>query len=385
MRSFYKDNLLTPHQRVLASYERRPADRLPLDFLATHEFKAKIKKLLGIKNDETLLRRLGVDVRAPKAAVKYVGPPPQDLGNGLTRDMWGFVTRKVHYSGGGGGFYTELVNAPLADAKTISDIEKYPLPMPREVHDFSCVNEELKKTNPEGRYWIRDCCGVYVETSRNMRGYEQFMIDLAERPEMAEAMMDKVLAWAMEYAELYFTAADGLLDEDYSGGDVGTLKAPLFSPAMWERYFFPRDKKLYEIAKRHGVRVFHHSCGSIYPFIGGFIRAGVDVLNFQRSAANMDPEKLKKEFGGKLVFHGGMDVQTILRAGSVDDVKKEADFIASTLGAGGGFIFGPTHNIQADAPVENVLAMYDFILGDEAKGEFEDIDNPEYEDLPTGI
>ncbi len=99
----------------------------------------------------------------------------------------------------------------------------------------------------------------------------------------------------------------------------------------------------------------------------------------------MDPEKLKKEFGGKLVFHGGMDVQTVLRAGSVDDVKKEAAFIAETLGAGGGFIFGPTHNIQVDAPVENVLAMYDFILGDEAKGEFKDIDNPEDVDLPTGI
>ena len=100
-----------------------------------------------------------------------------------------------------------------------------------------------------------------------------------------------------------------------------------------------------------------------------------DVLNFQRSAADMDPERLKREFGDKLVFHGGMDVQTILREGSMDEVIKEAEHISRTLGAGGGFIYGPTHNIQVDAPVQNVLAMYDFILGDEAKGKFEDANN----------
>ena len=366
---------MNSHERVIANYERKPTDRLPLDFYATGELKAKIKKHLGIKNDETLLRRLGIDVRMP-GGPKYVGPEPQDLGNGLTKDMWGFVHKRVEYSGGA---YNEVVGAPLAGAKTVSDVENYPLPMPHEVHDFSNVQEEIKKVNPDNDYWVRSMAGIYVETSRNMRGYEEFMVDLIARPEMAEAVMNKVLSWAHEYAELYLSAADGLVDEIYSGGDLGTQKAPLISPAMYKRFFLERDKKLYETYRKFGVKTFHHSCGSVFALIPGFIEAGIDILHFQRSAADMDPENLKREFGEGLMFNGGMDVQSILRAGSVDEVKEEAAYIAQSLGKDGGFIYGPTHNIQVDAPVENVLAMYDFILGEEAKGEFKDTDNPDDE------
>jgi len=366
---------VTSRERIIANYERKPTDRLPLDFYATPELKAKLKKHLAVKNDETLLRRLGIDVRRPGGPA-YVGPPPEDLGNGLTKDMWGFVYKRVQYNGGA---YTETVKAPLSEAKTVSDIEKYPLPMPREVHDFSNVKEEIKKVNPDNQYWVRSMAGVYVETSRNLRGYEEFMIDLISRPEMAQAVMDKVLAWALEYAQLYLSAADGLVDEIYSGGDLGTQKAPLISPAMYERFFLQRDKKLYDTYKKFGVKTFHHSCGSVYRLIPGYLNAGVEILHFQRSAADMDPETLKREFGEGLIFNGGMDVQSILRAGSVDEVKEEAAYIAGTLGQGGGFVYGPTHSIQVDAPVENVLAMYDFILGDEAKGEFKDSDNPDDE------
>lgn len=373
---------MTSRERVIANYSRKPTDRLPLDFLATNEFKAKLKKHLGIKNDETLLRRLGIDIRTP-AFPKYIGLPPKDLGNGLKKDAWGFVTKRVEYSGGS---YGEVVGAPLSEAKTVRDIEKYPLPMPHEMNDFSTVKEDLKKVNANNEFWTRASAGIYVETSRNMRGYEQFMIDLIDRPEMAEAMMDKVLAWAMEYAELYLKAADGLLDEVYSGGDLGTQRATLISPAMFEKFFLPRDKKLYRLHKKFGARAtFHHSCGSIFPLIGGYIKAGTDVLNFQRSADGMDPAKLKSEFGDKIAFCGGMDVQTIVREGNVDEVLKEAAYISQTLGKGGGFVFGPTHNIQVDAPVENILAMYDFILGDEAKGEFKDSDDSFDENRATGL
>jgi uroporphyrinogen decarboxylase len=366
---------MTSRERVAANYERKPTDRLPLDFYATAESKAKIKKHLGIKNDETLLRRLGIDVRMP-GGPQYVGPEPKDLGNGLIKDMWGFVHKRVEYSG---GTYNEIVKAPLSEAQSPRDIETYPLPMPHEVHDFSNVKDEIRKVNPDNRYWVRSLAGIYVETSRNMRGYEEFMVDLIERPGMAEAMIDKVLSWALEYAKLYLAAAGGLVDEIYSGGDLGTQKAPLISPRMYERFFLERDKKLYDTYKAFGVKTFHHSCGSVYPLIPGYVKAGVEVLNFQRSAAGMNPETLKEEFGDRLIFNGGMDVQTIVRAGAADEVREEARYIAATLGEGGGFVFGPTHNIQVDAPVENVLAMYDFILGDEAQGEFRDTDNPDDE------
>jgi uroporphyrinogen decarboxylase len=104
----------------------------------------------------------------------------------------------------------------------------------------------------------------------------------------------------------------------------------------------------------------HHSCGAVYELIPDLIDCGIDVLNpLQTSARRMEPERLKKEFGGELSFWGGLDIQKVLSFGSPEQVQQEVRHLIEVYGAGGGYVFAPSHNIQPDAPVENVRAMFE--------------------------
>jgi len=107
----------------------------------------------------------------------------------------------------------------------------------------------------------------------------------------------------------------------------------------------------------------HHTCGSVFPLVQDLIDVGVDILNpIQISARGMDPAALKREFGEQLIFHGGIDIQRILPFAAPERVKEEVKRIVAILGEGGGYIFAPSHNIQADVPPENIVAMYEAVL-----------------------
>jgi len=365
---------MTPRERVKLAYAHREPDRIPLDFFSTPEFSKALKAHLGIRSDRALLEALGVDFRMSITG-RPVAPPEEDMGDGYFRDHWGFIKKKVAYSG---GCYTEIVKGPLEDARTPADIEKYHPPKPTDEFDFSVLRDYIRHINPDGRYWVRITGGIYIETSRALRGQEKFLVDLAVNPEMACAVMDKVLyEFSIPITEAILREAGDLVDEVYTGGDIGTQKGPLISPEMWWKYYFPREKLLYGTVKKFGARVLYHSCGSIFPFIEGLKEAGTDILNpLQTSAAGMEPERLKREFGDTLIFNGGMDIQQILRKGSPAEIGREVKKLAGVLGKGGGFVLAPAHNIQVDTPVRNVLAMYEAILGEPIRFEGEDSDDP---------
>jgi len=102
-----------------------------------------------------------------------------------------------------------------------------------------------------------------------------------------------------------------------------------------------------------------HSCGAVYPLIPRFIDMGLGILNpVQPTARDMNPEKLAAEFGGRLAFHGGIDVQGFLPGATPAEVKAKVRETCELLGRNGGYIMSGSHHIQADTPIENVLAMY---------------------------
>jgi len=118
-------------------------------------------------------------------------------------------------------------------------------------------------------------------------------------------------------------------------------------------------KRMMDLAHEHGAFVFHHSDGSIREILPDMIKAGIDVLNpVQWRCRGMEREGLKRDFGGDLVFHGAMDNQQTLPFGTVEDVQREVVDNLRILGGGGGYILAPCHNIQANTPMENVVAMY---------------------------
>ena len=142
--------------------------------------------------------------------------------------------------------------------------------------------------------------------------------------------------------------------------DLGGQENALMSPLTYRSELKPYHKEIYSLIKKYTpAKIFHHSCGSVSKLLPDLIDAGVEVLNpVQVSAKNMDTQQLKTEFGDQLSFWGAIDTQHVLPNGTTEEVQEEVRKRIYDLGAGGGYVLAPVHNIQADVPVANVLEMY---------------------------
>jgi uroporphyrinogen decarboxylase len=182
---------------------------------------------------------------------------------------------------------------------------------------------------------------------------------LARDPKGVEAFLDKLLEFKIQYWDAFLSAAGDTVNVICEADDYGTQKGTLISANMYRKFMKPRQEKLFSfIKKKYNVKVFLHSCGSVYDIIPDFIEAGVDILNpIQASAAKMDPKTLKKEFGKDIVFWGGIDTQRVLPYGTPAEVKDEVKRIIDELAPGGGFVLASVHNITSEVPPQNIVAM----------------------------
>ena len=149
-----------------------------------------------------------------------------------------------------------------------------------------------------------------------------------------------------------------LVDVVMFGDDLGTQQGPVLSPALYRRLIKPSHVRMVQTVKRFNKPLLLHSCGSVAAFIPDFIEAGVDALHpVQVSAKDMDSARLKREYGRDIACWGGVDTQRVLPSGTVGEVREEVRRRIADLGPGGGYVLGAVHNVQAEVPVENVLAM----------------------------
>ena len=185
---------------------------------------------------------------------------------------------------------------------------------------------------------------------------------LTER-EYADEILQATAERALENLSLYLQAVGSHADIIFiSGTDFGTQRSELFNPQIWRESYLQRYKMLNDyVHQKSAIKTFIHSCGSVYHIIGDIIAAGFDILNpVQVTAANMDAQSLKKEFGGKIVFWGGgVDTQTVLPFGTREDVIAQVRERLGVFAPGGGFVFNPVHCIQYGVPPENLLAAAD--------------------------
>jgi uroporphyrinogen decarboxylase len=148
------------------------------------------------------------------------------------------------------------------------------------------------------------------------------------------------------------------------GDDMGTQETSQISLGMYRDLVKPRHRKIYQYVKEHSrLYVFLHSCGSIYNLIPDLIDVGVDILNpVQTSAAEMDPIRLKKEFGDKVTFWGGgCDTQSVLPHATPEEIEAHVRERIQILAPGGGFVFTQVHNVQSNVPPENIIAMFNAV------------------------
>lgn len=189
---------------------------------------------------------------------------------------------------------------------------------------------------------------------------EQAYMDLVLNPEIVHYCMNKLYDLAYQNTSRILETAQGEIDIIYVAEDTGSQESLLFSPAQIEEFFVPGFKRMIELGHSAGAVVFHHSDGAIRSILPTMVDLGIDVLNpVQWRCDGIDRVELKATFGDKLGFHGAMDNQKTLAFGSVDDVGAEVRENIRILGAGGGYVLAPYHNIQTITPVENIVAMYE--------------------------
>ena len=195
-----------------------------------------------------------------------------------------------------------------------------------------------------------------------LRGLEQFFVDLAANQDLIGCLLDRLVEFKTVYWQRALRELGDQVDVVIEHDDLGGQNGLLFSPATYRKLIKPRHRKLFSAIKEQGsVQLFYHSCGAVRPLIGDLIDVGIDILNpVQISAAGMDPTDLKREFGRDLVvWGGGVDTQNILGSGSVEQIKQHVKANVEALAPGGGFVFAAVHQIQANVPPKNIMAMWE--------------------------
>jgi len=206
-------------------------------------------------------------------------------------------------------------------------------------------------------------CNLF-EWGTFLRRMDGFLCDLAAEPEKVEALLDALMVRHLATLEKVCRAVGDIADICRFGDDLGTNGGPFMSPAMYRRYFQPRHAQLCAYVHRHSrMKTFLHSCGSIHALLPDLIAAGFDVINpVQTNCRDMEPERLKREFGRDICFWGGgCDTRHVLPCATPAEVKRHVHERLEIFAPGGGFVFNTVHNILPEVPPQNIVAMYEAI------------------------
>ena len=262
--------------------------------------------------------------------------------------------------------YFDVCPAPLANAETPADIDRFVWPDAWSEREAQWLKAEVNRCHEETDKALFAgmpmYTGSFFEIGAVLFGYERFLENLLINPEMMEHWLDSVLQHDLEILEKFLAIAGPYIDVIGMNDDFGAQDTLQIRPEMYREMFKPRQKKWVEFVKaRTKAKVFIHCDGAIEEILPDFIEIGIDILNpLQTSARGMDPEKIKRKYGKDLSFWGGdVDTQTTLPFGSLDDIRREARERIKLLGQGGGHVFGTIHNIQPDITPEKILAVFD--------------------------
>ncbi|RME89890.1 MAG: methyltransferase [Verrucomicrobia bacterium] len=207
--------------------------------------------------------------------------------------------------------------------------------------------------------------GNLLELGQFLYRNDRFFLLLASDPRRAHAFLDRAVELHLANLERFLGAVGPCIDIILFGDDLGMQQGPQISPAMYREFFFPRQRLMWQrVRELADVRIMLHCCGGVYELLPGLIEAGLDAINpVQITCRGMDPATLKREFGDRLTFWGGgCDTRDVLRNAPPAEVRRHVHELLRIWTPGGGFVFQQVHNIQADIPPENIVAMYDAAL-----------------------
>jgi uroporphyrinogen decarboxylase len=405
---------MTSRERVLAAIGHREPDRVPIDHGSMRSTGImaiaynRLKRHLGVAGGATYvydliqqlampeqwyLDRFRVDVvDLGRAFVPSMRWQPWRLPDGTEALVPEWFQPRVDAGGLAvcdesgtpmgcmppGALYIDQCHWPLAGDDALDNFEPLAEKMaevtwagiPAPPYDEPLSEARLARLEAEARA-LRSQTGYAVSLSVgcNLFEWSQFLFGMentyvylaAEKTRLAK-FLDRLTELHLENLARLLPRVRGLVDILVVGDDLGMQSGPQMSRATYRELFLPRHKKIYTFAREQsGAHIFLHCCGGVYPLIPDLIEAGVEILNpVQTSARNMEPERLKREFGRDLTFWGGgCDTQHVLSRGTPAQVREDVRRRLEIFMPGGGFVWNQTHNVMADVPPENVVAMLD--------------------------
>lgn len=349
---------MTSRERVLKALKREKADRPACSLRCTGEVWEALQQHFGVDSEIDVLDKLDTDMRW--VSVPFIGPKERSTEtlHGEGTDMWGNIMKayKNEYN-----TYYEIVGHPLANCKSADEVYAYDWPS-LDWWDYSKIKQTVKANKKKDDRAIMYFAGGAFETPWYMRGMEQFFVDLYENPEIVTAICSKVREYYFNRALRVLDAADGEIDIIGSGGDIGGQEHLMLSPALWRELIKPHSAGLITPFKKMGLGTFYHSCGSVDAVVDDFIEVGLDLLDpIQVTAGGMQPENLFAKFGDRIGFHGAIDEVELLPHATPKQVYDETTRIISILGGNGGYVVSPSHAVQGDTSVENIIAIFDAV------------------------
>jgi uroporphyrinogen decarboxylase len=362
---------MTPRDRVRAALAHCQPDFTPCDYYATPEIQAALQGYFGLRpqatggiamgvstpsGDNRLAEMLGTDIRY--ISPPYIGPTLPSFDDGSSMNLWGIRRRPMPNQYGD---YAEPVETPYAAWQTVEEASRFPWPSP-DWFDYSAV-PALCRQYPDaaiaaGATSVQD----FINGVAFGRGVEQVLFDIAAEDPVYLFIVEQRHRFYLSYIERILAAGQGRIDLVLCGDDFGSQRGLLISPSSFDRLFAAKKKELFDLVHAFQAKVSHHCCGSSRKLLPRFIECGMDALQtVQPQAAGMNPYELKAQFAGQIALHGAVDVQGWLQRATPATIEAEVNRLMDEVGRGGGYILAPSHNIQPDTPLENVLAMYETV------------------------
>lgn len=346
-------------ERVLTAIRHEQPDHVPYNFHATAGVYDTVRRHYDLPDNEALMEFTGshivkvgsdfnVNPWADNIQMELVpsgGPviSALDAGGGLHTDEFGCVWDRRHGM-------PHPVAYPLAHDHRL--LAKYRMPDPHRAGRFDAARRLADRHR--GKRFVFGKLGMALfERAWAIRGMQDLMVDMAVRPEWVEELLDRILQeWNLPIIDQQIALG---IDGFYFADDWGSRTSLLFSPAMWRRFIKPRMAACYQRVKQSGLVVGQHSDGNILQIMPDLIEIGMDVFNPLEPMA-YDIYAVKAQYGDRLTFYGGVDVERTLPHGTPQEVRAEVLERAERLGSGGGYILQSSHTILDDVPMDNIVA-----------------------------
>ncbi len=376
---------MNSRERVKLALEHKEADRIPFDLggtvLTSVHVNAyrKLRRYLGLPEkevqvmdvfqqiatvDDDVRQRLGCDIRnvAPRSSATFkIEVNSTDMpGYDFFHDEWGIGWRKPQ----DGGFFYDMYDHPLEPAVSIEDIKNYPWPDPVDPARFTGLVERAKHVAEERKELVilGGLSAGFLELTAWTRGFAKFYPDFVTNLDWLTYLMDAIVDLKLAYWEIALPMVGDYADVVQEADDVAGQFGLLLKPETYREIVKPRHKKIFDFIKaRSKAKIFYHCCGAIREIIPDLIEVGVDIINpVQVSAVGMESSALKRDFGDDITFWGGLvDTQGAFTDGTPDQVRDEVRRRIDDFGANGGFVAAAVHNIQANVPPANIMAMWE--------------------------